>query len=158
MGLRHTLTKLRRDWSRDPRLQLEGFFWLGLARVASLTLPFRWTVKVLGFQQVNVVARVPSIRDADSLTSARRISRALRRASAKTPWESNCLTLALAGAGMLRLRKIAATLIMGVIKDPTRSGGLTAHAWLSAEGIVLTGGAGHRKYTAVATFMSLGCL
>jgi hypothetical protein len=137
-------------------LQLEGFFWLGVARVASLTLPFRWTVKVLGFQQVNGTAAAPSIRDADALTSARRISRALRRASAQTPWESNCLTLALAGAGMLRLRKIAATLVMGVIKDPTRSGGIAAHAWLSSGGIVLTGGAGHRKYNAVATFMSVG--
>jgi hypothetical protein len=152
MSRRLDLVKLHRQWRRDPWLLLEGFFWLGLARFTSVSVPFRWTIRLLGFKPVNDDAGNRTIYDTASLTSARRISRALRRAAANTPWESNCLTQALAGAGMLRLRQIAATLAMGVIRNSARSGGLEAHAWLTCGGITLTGGAGHRRYNAVATF------
>jgi hypothetical protein len=58
----------------------------------------------------------------------------------------------MAGAGMLRIRQIAATLALGVIKNPSKTGGLEAHAWLSSGGIMITGGAGHKRYHVIATY------
>jgi Transglutaminase-like superfamily len=144
--------KLRSRTVPDRRLLLEAVFWLACARIAILTIPFRWTTKLLAMKPLGETEPTQTFCDAASLAFAPRARWALRVAAARTPWKSNCLTKAVAGAGMLRLRQIASTLALGVAKTSSEWGDLRAHAWLSCGGIILTGGAHHKQYNVVATF------
>jgi hypothetical protein len=84
--------------------------------------------------------------------SGDRISWALSAAAARTPWKSTCLAQALAGSCMLRLRGIPATVALGVAKSEAAPDGITAHAWLSSGGVVITGAAGREKYRVLANY------
>ena len=85
----------------------------------------------------------PSIKD---------IGWSIRTAAGYVPWPSLCLCQALAGAWMLRRRRLGYRLILGTRRDEAEK--MTAHAWLIS-GQVLTGG--HETptdYRLVATFWS----
>ena len=56
---------------------------------------------------------------------------------------------AVAGAALLRRRRIPAHVHFGVAKDPTKPDGLAAHAWLSCAGRVLLGDGAQRERFAV---------
>jgi hypothetical protein len=73
---------------------------------------------------------------------------------ALTPYrlQSVCLPQAVATQWMLKRRRIAGTLYLGVAKDETQPEKLAAHAWLRCGTFILTGAAGHRQFTVVATF------
>jgi hypothetical protein len=88
----------------------------------------------------------------------RRVRRALRRASKRTPWESACLARAIAGKKMLDRRGIPSTLYLGVLKDNKEKKDMKAHAWLRSGNIYLTGKEGVKlnAYTVVSTFGSDG--
>jgi hypothetical protein len=53
---------------------------------------------------------------------------------------------------MLKRRRIAATLYLGVAKKESDPEGLAAHAWLRCGDVILTGAAGHLHFTVVAAF------
>jgi hypothetical protein len=53
---------------------------------------------------------------------------------------------------MLKRRRIAATLYLGVAKDENKAEKLAAHAWLRCGDVILTGAHGHRQFTVVAMF------
>lgn len=58
------------------------------------------------------------------------IRTAIQRAGVVSPWKNRCLVSSLAGRCMLRRRRIASQLSLGVAKDDL--GRTLAHAWLSA--------------------------
>jgi hypothetical protein len=136
----------------DTWLFIEAVFWLALARFAILTIPFRWSAKLLNLRPDRDMSWDEVDCDTPSLVSVRRIRRILKVASARTPWKSTCLTLALAGVGMLRFRHLAATMALGVMKNAEQSGGMEAHAWLSTGGFILTGARERGSYRVIATF------
>jgi len=146
------LIKLRGTAGRDRRLLLEAVLWLACARITILTVPFRWTTRLLAMKPSGETE--PTQAFVTSPAFAPRARWALKVAAARTPWKSNCLTKAVAGAGMLRLRQIASTLALGVAKSTSERGGMRAHAWLRCGGIIVTGGAGHKQYNVIATFTS----
>jgi transglutaminase superfamily protein len=141
--------KLRGQSGADLRLLVEAFFWLALARFALVAMPFRWTANLLTLEAGDSTVREYPFCDLHTGAFVRRAGRALTLAAARTPWKSNCAAKAVAGAGMLRCRNIPATVALGV-NTPLRP--VTAHAWLSAGGIVITGAPGHKKYRVIATF------
>lgn len=76
--------------------------------------------------------------------------------NAVAPWSRRstpCLIDALAAARMLSRRSIPWALTVGVGRD-ARPGDVIAHAWLSAEGRILTGRRGIRRVSAMATYSS----
>src|SRR4051812_11557007 len=85
----------------DQRLLVEAFFWLALARIVTLAFPFRWTTSLLSLKPGDGMAPHPTVRNGDALSFAKRAGWALTFLGGRTPWESRCLTKALAGAGML---------------------------------------------------------
>lgn len=139
---------LRLSWA-DRWLMLEALTWLGLARLAVLTLPFRWIAPHMGQTQA-VSPTDDATVDPDRL---RRVALAIRRVSRHTPWDSNCLAQAIAAKRMLHRRHINSTLYLGLAKDDDQ---LEAHAWLRSGPFILTGGRGSRCYTVVATFSEEG--
>lgn len=134
----------------ERRLLVEAVLRLGFARVVLLVIPFRWTTRLYGLRPCDTASPAnPETSDA-----ARRVGWAIGAAARRTPWQSACLAQALAGVAMLRRRRIPATVVLGVAKDSTETAGLTAHAWLSSGGTILTGMGGHKRFSVVATFIS----
>jgi hypothetical protein len=92
-----------------------------------------------------------AVQDKTLFLRARRLRRALTIAARRAPWGANCLAGAVAGACMLRLRGMDATLTVGV-RNTIQSGNLKAHAWLVAGGVVVSGGGRYRNYSPITTF------
>lgn len=139
-------------WRRRTRIErallIEAFILLGIARLAILTLPFKWLAVSLGRHMNESGTQI----SASDVHHARMIGQAIRSATNNTPWESVCLPQAVAAQWMLKRRNIAATLYMGVAKDEAKTEKLAAHAWLRCGDIILIGAAGHRQFTVVAKF------
>lgn len=140
--------KWRRRTRAERRLLLEAFALLGTARLLVIFIPFRWLAVSLGKHMNESDALV----DPSDLRIAGMVSQAVRSSADHTFWESACLPQAVAGQWMLKRRRIAATLYLGVAKDETKPKKLAAHAWLRCGDAILTGAAGHERFTVVATF------
>lgn len=147
-SLRNAPAKWRRRTRIERMLLLEGFLFLGVARLGVLTLPFRWLAKTLGQHMREDQTPVPSV----DLQMARLVGGAVRSAAGYTPWGSVCLPQAVAAKWMLKRRKIPGTVYLGVMKDETKPEKLAAHAWVRCGKIILTGAKGHQQYTVVSTF------
>ena len=115
---------------------IEVIFWLGLSRLAILTLPFKWIAPVLG-QHMSSTNEISSKK---TRQKSIRIARAIRTISEHVPWECKCLVQAMSGKIMMRNRGVAATLYLGVSKK--ENGELKAHAWLRMGTVVILGGGG----------------
>ena len=134
-------------------LLLEAIWWLGVARAAILTLPFRWLMRGLQ-QQMGTTS--PLIDEPVTLAQRQQIAWALAVTSRRTPWWSNCLTQALAGTIMLRRRKLSSTLYLGVYKGNAmgkdQPASFSAHAWLRSGTLILTGDGQLEQFAVLTTF------
>lgn len=130
----------------DRTFLLEAVFWLGLARLAILMLPFRWIAPLLGTN----MAQTPPTAAAAPEDILDRISWALTTASRHLPWECKCLARAMAGKAMLRRRGLASTLYLGLAKDVDAT--LLAHAWLRCGNRIITGETEMAEFRTIATF------
>ncbi len=129
-------------------LLLEACLWLGLARAALLTLPFKWIAPHLG-RQVN---DSDAANNGDSPPARiKQVGWAVETMSRRTPWESACLAQAIAAKFMLRRRGVPSRLYLGMRKNA--DGKLAAHAWLKVGDAALTGGAGHETFTILSAFL-----
>lgn len=84
----------------DRGCLLEAAFWLGLARLSILILPFRRIAPVLGRH----MAQSPEKPGAAPAALLDRISWAVATASRHLPWKCLCLVQAMAGKAMLKCR------------------------------------------------------
>ncbi len=132
----------RGDWL----LLAEAGALLGLARLAVLTLPFRWVMRACGEH----MAESPPELDAAGAARVERVAWAVDTARLFTPWDSNCLAQAIAGAQMLRRRGVATTTYLGVTEAAPQE--LGAHAWLRAGPDVILGERQRDEFTTVSSF------
>jgi hypothetical protein len=72
----------------------------------------------------------------ESLRQGERIGRALGRAAELVPWRTDCVVKALAACHWLGRLGIAATIELGVRRDPT----FAAHAWVRIGRHIVIGG------------------
>ena len=155
------VTAMRSQFSRFLSLSsqrrwllLEASLWLGLARAAVLTLPFRGIMAALGQHPTTVEMATPptdlSRVQQDEIQQIALVTWAIRIVSRRTPWQSNCLAQALAGQIMLRRRRIVNTLYLGIMKE--KDNVLTAHAWLRSHNFIVTGGGQLERYVVIARF------
>ncbi len=135
----------RRPWS-DKWLFIQVYFLLGVSRLAILTLRFKRLAARLG---QHMEESSDELTD-DEIEVSRRISWAVRRASALTPWKSNCFPQAITAQYLLRRNKIVSTLYLGAMLDDDE--GMKAHAWLRCGPRIVTGREAHRQFGVVATF------
>lgn len=77
---------------------------------------------------------------------AARVRRLTLKAGEWLPWSAKCLTRSIAGRAVLGWRGYASDLSLGLDIDAPD---LTAHAWLKAGGIVVTGAEEMRRYREV---------
>lgn len=125
---------------------LQAWLWLGVKRLAILTLSFKRLSRSL--QHHAEPAAFYPLDDAQ-IKQAQEIGRAVMTAARYTPWDSNCLAQALTAQRMLRTRHIPGMFFLGVKKNQQK---LDAHAWLQCDDKILTGKAGHEAFTVVSTF------
>jgi len=143
-SLRSDLARLRRLSWRGWALLAEAVLLLGASRACVLVFPYRRIMTWLGQRQgERAIAAPPQL-------IVQRVAWAVRAASRRTPWNSNCLAQALAGQIMLGRRGVASTIHFGVMRET--SGKLAAHAWLSAGDVFVIGKYGLEQYTEVAQF------
>jgi hypothetical protein len=146
MQLASEIEKLRlRAWS-ERWLLLEAFAWLALGRAAILLLSFQQIARWLALAPGDA----PSESDPEMAEVAANIGWAVRTVAARTHGSATCLVQTLAGAAMLRRRGIPCTLSLGIARNVN---GITAHAWLGCGNVILTGGAGHERFTLISSFV-----
>ncbi len=134
--------------SENRRLALEATSLLFLARIAVISLPFRWIAKTLG-EKRDPTSEIDKTSKANDL-ELNRIGWTIRRISDHTPWKSNCLAQAIAAQRMLSRRNRPSAIYFGLTK--TDEGKMEAHAWLKSADTILTGGTKLDQYSVVAIF------
>jgi hypothetical protein len=138
MRTKHFFRRLVRLPAWKLRLLLEAAFWLVLARVALLMLPFPRIGRHLGMLQSP--SADPAAPGAEHVAQVTRIGRAVDTAADHSPLPLVCLPRALAGWQMLHRRGIASRLHFGALpKSATSSSALSTHAWLTSYGAEVTG-------------------
>jgi len=146
----HDLRKLRALNWQERALLIMAFIWLGVMRLALWRLPFHRVASRLGLQQTETF----NTQQTTNAAEATRIGWAVKVVAARTPWPSTCLVQALAGMMMLRRRKIAGTIYLGVAKKESAAEHFAAHAWLCSGDLFLTGESGREHYKVISIFTS----
>lgn len=123
----------------------ETAFWLTIARLSLVVVPFRRLALWLGPEATEAPHHTEASRELLD-----RLAWALEVASNYTPWDTKCLARAIAGKAVLKSRRIASTLYLGVAKPDGSN--LDAHAWLRCGDRILTGGRERQSFTVVARF------
>jgi hypothetical protein len=101
-------------------------------------------VHLLPFRAIARRIDVTLDRNASDTSSVRRVAWAIAAARTRLPWTIPCLASAIAANRLLAWRGIASELWLGV--RPSAAMSIDAHAWLIAEGHVVTGGAEKKLY------------
>lgn len=143
----------RRHWQEKIWL-LPAFVLLGGMRAALLLVPFHHLAPLLG-RNLQALPVVPLVGRAD-IVRAGHIGAAIRTAARYTPWESKCLAQAMAARLLLGLNRIPYGLYLGL--DKRNPGGMTAHAWVYAGSMAVTGGDSFGQFTLVSTFVAPGSI
>ena len=142
----HRLRKLWRLSWKGRWLLIRAVSWLGLARLAVLTLPLRWIAPYLG----QPMQESPDTNRPEQRAAVEGVAWAVQTMSRYTPWDSNCLAQAIAAKRMLQLYDIPSTLYLGVAREDSE--GLEAHAWLRSGALVVTGAQEMPRFTVLSTF------
>ena len=132
--------------SDERTLFAEAYVALGIARLALLVVPGRWTTRWMGDRQ----RETSSEPGADVEATSRRVGLAIARASRHTPWASVCLPQALAAKAMLKRRGVPTTIYLGLSKTSDRA--MAAHAWTRCGSVIVTGAREAAFHTRVASF------
>lgn len=142
------MSRLLRLLSLVP-LALETLLFLSLFK-ALVCVRSKASIKAkLGLFQSETLTSL-SVSEAKTVKT---IARLIQRISRRLPWKSLCLDKALTAQRLLAHRGIASTLYLGMIKNEKKD--LTAHAWLRAGPIWVTGFHPNIPYTLVATYATL---
>ena len=149
MSLGHDVVRARGLSPTERRLLIEAVGWLGLLRVAVLTLPYRRLASLLGLTQTDP-SQVSLVSRADHQARAEAIGWAVQGVAARTPWLSTCLVQSLAGYVMLRRNDVPSVVYLGVAKGA--GGELIAHSWLRCGDHLVTGGGSHQRYSVIAAY------
>jgi hypothetical protein len=138
------LPKFAKLKSSDKRMVFEAVFFLFIARMTILFLPYKVLKYFLGKYKNDT-----ENANFDSRT-VRRVSNIIRAVSKRLPWKCNCLPQAITAKQMLKLRRINSKLCLGMGKDANKK--LIAHAWLITGSQNVTGCAIKEEFTEVAYF------
>ena len=150
--------KWRGFWRQPPQVRrwfLPAWLLLGVFRARILRQPFRDLAKTLG--DARGTASVLPLLTPDQVSEARWIARVVVVASRYTPWESNCFPQALLARFLLERSGLPYALFFGVAKGEGAQA-LTAHAWVAAGPVAVSGGYSFDQYAVVGVYVSRGWL
>ena len=122
-------------------LLIEASVFLLVARLLLVFVPFRYIVRAMGGflpptpKSHIILRRSPS----EDIELAREISCAIKRAVRYVPFRAVCLPQAMAARRMLALRGVPSIIHFGATRNLAEGTPLETHAWLSAQGVEVTG-------------------
>jgi len=134
---------------------LPAWVMLGLARALVLMLPLRRLAPMLGVD-AGAQPWLPLL-DAREEARARMIGRVVRRSARFTPWRSNCFNQAITARLLLGLYRVPYVLFFGAAPQTdaeTGSSGLSAHAWIAAGRVQVTGDSSFEQYPVLGCFVA----
>ncbi len=135
--------------AKEKNLLLEAYITLGIMRAGILTVSFkRLTRSLEHLPQKEEIAEL----NEKEMQIALMVGKAISRAAAYTPWESACLAQSLTAQRMLKKRGIPGVFYLGVVKDEESKEKMRAHAWSQCGDTIITGAAGHEKFTVLSVF------
>ena len=151
------LSRILRRFGRLPNrrrmLLTEAVYWLAVARIALVAMPFRKLAARFGVvhtpAQAALVPQPPHAGDARAVASE--VGWAVTRAARYVPFRAVCLPQAIAAKAMLDRRHIASVMHFGVATHPGAR--MDAHAWLDAGGVEVTGYPLRPDFVEVACFL-----
>ena len=120
---------------RQRLLTAEAIVWLCCARLAIALFPFRWIARYLGCLHK---PDNPSFASRKTSVSAHQVRLAIQRGAGKLPFPLVCLTRALAGWQMLKVRSCGSRLHVGA-QLRSLNGKRMTHAWLDCGQVQITG-------------------
>lgn len=140
------LARPRSDWAL-----LGEAVWMAVsARLALWLLPFARVAAGLGHPHAETLKTLSP----EQAALARRVGWSVRATGRYLPLRLVCLPQAVAAQRMLARRGIPATLYLGVALGKRHP--MTAHAWLRAGRVVVTGNRERAGHAVVATFAKIG--
>lgn len=151
--LRHRVNRTRQVDHRERLLLAEAVWNLAAARFRLATQPFPRVARRLGGFVTPAQARVTDqgrMLSADDQAIAAKIGWAVTRAARHVPFGAVCLPQAMAAKAMLARRGIGSVMHFGTMRGEALS--LSAHAWLDAAGVEVTG------YPVEARFTEIACI
>ena len=141
MGIGRWTKKLQRFWHlslADKWLFLRAVYWLGVARIWLIRVPFPELAERLSAGTVTAAADPELIQ---------RVGYAVSAAAGNVPWRSDCFPQAIAAHKLLGKYGYASTIHLGV--DKAGDDELLAHAWLSCGETIVTGGPEAYRYAEI---------
>lgn len=133
---------------RDKLTLLAAWLLIGVLALGLRLFGFRPIARLLG-TPAGTNAFIPLISDHQA-RRARLVMRAVRRAARIAPSRSDCLPQVLTGAVLCRLLGVPTTAFLGV--RLAASPAITAHAWLCAGPVPVTGGSSFGDYAVTLCF------
>lgn len=130
----------------EQKLLLQASFYLTICSLAVKLVPFRILSVWMGEHMVSPT----DVLDKKQETLVKLISRSIRCASNHLPWDVVCLPQAFAAKMILSRSGIKSTLFLGVQKKGKEE--LSAHAWLRAGKLIVTGATHRQQFTVVSCF------
>ena len=132
----------RRVW-RDTAVifRLKPGGWLDLLRAAGELALARYRLSTSAPKDLLRQTPLQSLPDQpphDPAALPARVAFAIPRVAARVPWRSDCFVQALAAQRWLQRKNIPSALMIGTRKDA--DGAFQAHAWLTCNDRIITGG------------------
>ena len=139
LPLREVARRFRRLSASRRALLIEAIFWLAVARIGLIAIPFRhlasWFGTVSKPKKASEIS--PHTWGEDGVAVAKDVGWAVTRAARYVPFRAVCLPQAIAAKAMLDRRRIACVMHFGVAKN--RDAPMDAHAWLDVGAVEVTG-------------------
>lgn len=142
--------KFLRRSGRERLLFLEALAGLCWDKARIAFVPFRRIAPGLGAPQRETPATISPAKRAVAVE----ISWAVQAVTRHAPIAFVCLPQAITAQRMLRRRRIATTLYLGVSPDREKPHAIAAHAWLRAGDKIVTGEAEAARHRPLAWFAS----
>jgi hypothetical protein len=133
-------------------IDCKSFFYLSIAKLCNITLPFRYYAPRLG-QSYTETLFTPETNNPRQLIELRR---SIRRVARHLPWHTKCLDQAMATHWILSRRGFASTLYFGVRKSEETKDLLDAHAWVRCGDVYVIGYQPLSQFTVVGSYAKLG--
>jgi hypothetical protein len=152
-SIQRRLNSLVAVGARRRGLIAEAAFWLLVARLALVFVPFPLIARRLGAFVPPADPRVAAALagDAAAASLAREISWAVTRGAAHAPFRAVCLPQAMAARVMLKRRGVPSVMHFGAMRGKEQP--IDAHAWLDAAGVKVTGYPVGREFAEIACFV-----
>ena len=141
-NLQKSVRTWRRSTFRQRRLLLEASIYSVTIRLLLNAVPFRLIAPRLrlSHEQQNDV----------NSNLLQQVGWIVEKVGRFFKWRNVCLVNAIVAKLMLRRRGVPSTLFLGLAKDARRN--LKAHAWLTVDEFVITGGPHHTQYVVMTSF------